>query len=626
VLGVGQILLAICSEMVVTAIKFIYFVTILLFMASVRFFPLDITYRVVEGKAQIHLFGRTDGGKRVCLVDRSFEPYLWVLAEGSVEAFRDKVAKLRVAGKESDCFVSKAEIHKRRLFGDDKEFVKVYANLPSSVPVLRDELNSWDEVKSVHEADILFARRYMIDKGIIPQVAIEAYTEPATGFNYKVPAYYATQITVADETVSDLNVMGFDIETYAPVGSTAIMPDINPILMIAVYTNKGVKRVITSKRFDTKLDYVEFVKSEEAIIEAFKAIIEAEKPDIIVGYNSDGFDLPYIQHRANRYKIKLDIALDGGVAESKRMRGYMIRGMPHIDIYQFVRRVIGRSLRTDSYSLSAVANELLGDDKVDVEIDELADTWDNKIVGLPLFDICRMSFSQLVEWYLMRQAPVFKEIAPNKPNYHQVEGRRSSSYAGGFVYEPKPGRYKNVVVFDFLSLYPTIISSHNVCPSTLNCECCVEDEHVPGAEKYWFCNDKPGFISMLVEDLITRRVRVKELLAKKPSEILKARSQSLKLLANSFYGYLGFFGARWYSLECAESVTAYGRYYIQKVIAEAERAGFKVIYSDTDSVFMTFEGKSKDEALAFAESVNKELPGLMELEFEEVYPAGIFVS
>jgi len=107
---------------------------------------------------------------------------------------------------------------------------------------------------------------------------------------------------------------------------------------------------------------------------------------------------------------------------------------------------------------------------------------------------------------------------------------------------------------------------------------------------------------------------------------MEARSQSLKLLANSFYGYLGFSMARWYSIECARSTTAYGRYYIKKVIDDAGKAGFNVLYSDTDSVFVALEGKSKKDAKEFQQKVNLELPGLMELEHEGFYPRGIFVS
>jgi len=227
---------------------------------------------------------------------------------------------------------------------------------------------------------------------------------------------------------------------------------------------------------------------------------------------------------------------------------------------------------------------------------------------------------------------IFNQIAPNKPNNNEVMERRMKTYKGAFVFEPKPGLYENIVVFDYRSLYPTIIGSHNIGPGTINCSCCKEDAKLAPMEdnsKVWFCSKKKGFIPSIIEDLITRRTRIKEITRDHLDEehaILDARQNSLKLLANSFYGYLGFFGARWYSFECARATTAFGRYYITKVIGKAEKDGFKVQYSDTDSVFLTLDGKTKEDATKFSEKINSELPGLMELEFEGFYPAGIFVS
>ncbi|HLC61855.1 MAG TPA: DNA polymerase domain-containing protein, partial [Candidatus Nanoarchaeia archaeon] len=150
-------------------------------------------------------------------------------------------------------------------------------------------------------------------------------------------------------------------------------------------------------------------------------------------------------------------------------------------------------------------------------------------------------------------------------------------------------------------------------------------------ENFWFCSKRKGFLPTIIEDIITRRTRIKEILNQGKKEIkdnkfLAARSNALKLLANSFYGYLGFFGARYYSLESAESTTAYGRYYIRKVISSAEASGFRVVYSDTDSVFLILQGRTEEDVLKFAERINAELPGVMELEYEGLYPAGIFVS
>ena len=119
----------------------------------------------------------------------------------------------------------------------------------------------------------------------------------------------------------------------------------------------------------------------------------------------------------------------------------------------------------------------------------------------------------------------------------------------------------------------------------------------------------------------------KDTLAGNPvNTALDAQSTTLKLLANSFYGYLGFYAARWYSVESAKSITAWGRVYIQKVIERALKEGFIVLYSDTDSVFLALGNKQREEAKKFAADINKELPGVMELEFENFYPSGIFVS
>jgi hypothetical protein len=72
-------------------------------------------------------------------------------------------------------------------------------------------------------------------------------------------------------------------------------------------------------------------------------------------------------------------------------------------------------------------------------------------------------------------------------------------------------------------------------------------------------------------------------------QTLDNRQKAEKILANSFYGYLGYHGARWYSRECAEATTYMGRKYIQETIEKAEKRGFEVVYGDTDSIFLQGE-------------------------------------
>jgi DNA polymerase I len=132
---------------------------------------------------------------------------------------------------------------------------------------------------------------------------------------------------------------------------------------------------------------------------------------------------------------------------------------------------------------------------------------------------------------------------------------------------------------------------------------------------------------LLLKMLIDERASVKKAFKKDPdNKLLGARSTALKILANSFYGYLGYARSRWYSRECASSITAFARQFILRTIEEAEKAGFKVIYSDTDSTFLLRGSKSDEDVVEFQKRLNGSLPGAMELEFEDTYTRGVFVG
>ncbi|MBW2982164.1 DNA-directed DNA polymerase [Candidatus Woesearchaeota archaeon] len=631
---------------------------------KVQFYPLDITYRIENDKTRILLFGRTINKKQICVIDEKFEPYFYVLLrdENNIEDLCSKVVKISVEEKDREAKVIKTEVVEKKFLGKKRKAIKVFVKIPPDVPVIRNVIKEWDIIESINEFDIPFTRRYLIDKSITPSTLVEAEGE-FINIKSKVPCLNAEKIEQSStDSIKEPKILAFDIETYNPSGKT-YEPEKYPIIMVAFY-GKDYKKVITWKRFKTEEDYIEFVDGEVELINRFKEIIEKQKPDIITGYYSDGFDFPYIIARAKKYNIDLDLGLDYSVLKSKRGRkdSIQLTGIIHLDVFKFVRKVLSRSMDTESYSLDNVAAEILGERKIEVDITNLAAAWDKggkelemfckynlkdadityklclkvlpnieemvKIIGLPVYDINRMGSSQLVEWYILKQTKDFNELAPNKPHYEEINERRQHRYKGAFVFEPKPGLYRDIVVFDFRSLYPTIITSHNIGPSTLNCGCCkVDEKFVPVKEKkLWFCNKKKGFLPAILEDLITRRMRIKEMLKEKKDIMLVARSDSLKLLANAFYGYLGFFGARWYCFECAQSVTAYGRHYIQKVINSAADSNFEVLYSDTDSVFLTLGNKKKEDALNFVDKINKDLPGIMELEYEGFYPSGIFVS
>ncbi|MBT3304385.1 hypothetical protein HN592_03505 [Candidatus Woesearchaeota archaeon] len=620
---------------------------------KISFFPLDVLYKVLDDKPVIHLIGKTDKGEKVCLIDRTFQPYFY--AEVDNIEVTDKISKLSFEEEGRTIKVVSVKQVKKNVLGQERALIKITCQLPRDIPKVRNAIK--DATLNTFEYDIKFTQKYLLDKGITPLNRLEAEVKKVP-FNLNIPCFEIQSLEGTDTPLTDLNVLAIDIETYNPLGKRFI-PEEHPILMIALYSKK-FKKVITWKPFKDNKD-VEFVDGEASLLMRFQEIIKQLNPDIITGYYSDGFDFPYIKTRAKHHKIKLKLGVDGSELTVRDEKAN-IWGIPHIDIIKFIRRVMGRTLDTDSFSLDDVASEILNEKKHDVDLDNLAEVWDNdpeklstfakynlqdakltfklmetifpnivemvKITNLTPYEVNQKGFSQLVEAFIIKQTKNFNELILNKPGHNEVMGRQTTRFQGAFVFEPKPGLYDDIVIFDFRSLYPTIITSHNISPGALNCECCKDKANQnPDNKDIWFCTNKPGFISQILEELVRRRMRIKELLKQNPEDVLlKARVGTLKLLSNSFYGYLGFFGARWYCLECAETVTSLGRHYIKKVIDEASNNGFQIIYSDTDSIFITLDGKPKESALKLVDNINTELPELMELEYEGHYPRGIFVS
>jgi DNA polymerase elongation subunit (family B) len=654
-------------------------------MAKIKFYPADIVARNRFDKASLDIYGRTDSGERILVVYSGFRPYFWAVLSPELEpekefefknngssahmkylsekaALYDAVKVISIRKEDnSTVSVSGIEIAKKHFLGRDVEAVKVFCNFPSDI----DEL--YEHIKllgfTVFESDIPSSKKFLLDNDITPFTLCEAEGD-FVNQKSRVPVFKADSILkFSDELMPNFKILAFDIESYNPNGKITL-PEKDPIVMCSFYA-PGFEKVLTWQAFPTDEKYIEFVKDERELLERFKQIVVSEKPDLLTGYFSDGFDLPYIKKRAEVNNVELDIGLDYSalMVKSGRISTCRIIGIPHIDTFRFVKNIISRSLETSYLDLDSVAHELLDERKEDVDIGGLASAWKSspekleafcrynlkdsiltynildkslpnllelmKIVRLSPFDVSRMSMSQIVEWYLIREAKNFNELVPNKPSASEVLWRKSQTYPGAFVFEPQPGFYKDIVVFDFRSLYPSIITTHNISPDTVNCRCCKDEKESIEDMNNWFCQKKKGFISTVIADVITRRMRVKEIMKsadEKDRKLLKAREQALKTIANSMYGYMGFFAARWYSIESTRSITAYGRYYIKHVIDNAIEQGFKVLYSDTDSVFFALGEKKREDADAFLHQINRDLPGMMEMDIEDFYPSGIFVS
>jgi DNA polymerase Pol2 len=182
-------------------------------------------------------------------------------------------------------------------------------------------------------------------------------------------------------------------------------------------------------------------------------------------------------------------------------------------------------------------------------------------------------------------------------------------------------------MFDFTSMYASVIVTYNLSLATLQQKREKDSLEVDLGKngKVLFSKEK-GFFPLMLEGIIEKRKKHKKEYKENPSALLKATSNAYKLLANAAYGYQGFFGARYYCREAAASTAALARKNIFEAIDKIKKEGYEIVYSDTDSIAFLLENKTKKDALELLKKINSELPGIMELELEDFYDRGLFVS
>jgi len=612
---------------------------------------LDADY-VDEDQSVIRLFCKDNNGKTIIALDYDFEPYFYILPKN------DKVneIKKRVEAIKS-IKIKRVEIVERILDGEKRKFVKVFCFFSTDVPKVRDIVKVWkDLIEEEYEYSINFYKRYLIDNQIENCIDVEG--EETKGKYQTDRILNIKKIKpVSSNKVPELKLMAFDIECVEEKGKQ--------IIVMLSLMEKDFKKVLTYQEDKHYEKYVQVVKNEKELLEKFVELVNEKNPDILLGYNSDLFDFQVIQQRANELKVNLTLSRDFSnlkFARRARVSSARLKGRVHLDLFEFISNILSPQLQTEVLTLDSVSAELLGDKKIEMEYEEILESWrkgkdlaklaeyclkDSELTlrlgefllpqiyelaelsGQLIFDVSRMTYSQLVEWYLSKKAFAMNNIIPNQPKWEDIQTRRETSpYVGGFVKEPIAGLHEEIAVMDFKSLYPSIIATFNISPETFNCEDCRKDGYEVPETNYWFCKRKKGFVSTVIKGLIERRTEIKERMEKVKGEEwnrLNREQFAVKTVSNATYGYFGFAGSKWYCRQCAESSAAFGRFYTKKVISEAEKEGFTVIYADTDSMFVKIKGNLKNETEKFLEKMNKILPGIIKLDLQGIYKRGIFI-
>jgi len=375
--------------------------------------------------------------------------------------------------------------------------------------------------------------------------------------------------------------------------------------------------------------------------------------------------MPYLRARANQNKINLSLGLDKSQPSFARGRisSARINGIVHVDLFRFIETAYSQSLQSETLGLNEVAMELLGDGKKEFEFKKAdkinGKEWKNyfeynlqdsaltyklaekiwqdilefsRVIREPVFEVTRDGMSQMVENYILHNLDRFNEIAEKRPIHEEIQERRArKKYEGAYVFQPTPGLYEDLAIFDFTSMHASIIVSYNLSKSTLlekqEKDCYESPEfELNGKKIKCYFSKEDGFFPLLLKEIVGLRKKYKKELKEKPDPIKRSRSNAFKLLANAYYGYLGFFGARYYSIESAASTLALVRKFNKEIIDKVNNNNFKVIFGDTDSVGFLLNEQPKKDVSDFLKKLNSELPGIMELELEDFYQRGIWVT
>ena len=449
---------------------------------------------------------------------------------------------------------------------------------------------------------------------------------------------------------------------------------------------------------------VTLFSNEIDLIEAMCELIRKTDPTVILGYNIYGFDFPYMDARLKLYLREWS---QSGLIKDKKT--YLANNSWKSSAYGFVENhildmegrlcidmypVIKRSEKLDIYTLDFVSKEILGRGKHDVTPQEMfriyrsmrtaLDTKDVKLTEKAAEEmatvakyciedsvLCIDLFEELNTWIMLtetssivrvklmdvftrgQQLRVRNLIFEKTYNDNFIMDERtieSGKFSGGLVQEPMVGKWRWIPIYDFASLYPSIIRAYNLCFSTLvppesgipdsMCNVMAWDEIVNGKSthyKYRFIQEKyfHGFLPRISEDLVQERKATRSKIGPNNSpltnNVLNQRQLGLKVSGNSVFGSLGFTKGTLPLPEVAHTITATGRHlisacgeYVQKTYQGT------IVYGDTDSIMPSLGITDPHECLVWGKRLEKELSALFRnplyLEHEATFAVAIFIK
>ena len=438
----------------------------------------------------------------------------------------------------------------------------------------------------------------------------------------------------ADMHFAELRRCQLDIETGAAEAG-AFSDAKNPgDRVLAIGLQCGTRRELLT--LDEETD-----AGEKRLLLAFNDMLRALDPDVVEGHNIFKFDLDYLRTRAKRHRVPGAWGRFGLAAEFRNSRMKVAErwidfsrcdmpGRAVIDTYLLVQLYDITAREMTAYGLKDVAiyfgiTPESGEGRTYIEgadiqgafrqkrkeflaylADDLRETRGLADVLLPTYFEQARAFPLLLQEAALRGTAGKVDLLFLEEYYHARASLPAPieilPFEGGFTRSFQEGVFKQVLHFDVASLYPSLLLQMGRNPKS----------------------DTLGVFIPLLRRLREYRMKYKQLaksaLTAAERDEAQARQATFKILINSFYGYLGFFGARFGDGELAAEVTRRGRELLQALIEEFQMHGCVILEADTDGIYLSAEKyfSRPEELLALGAKI---LPAGIELEYDGTYDA-----
>jgi len=378
--------------------------------------------------------------------------------------------------------------------------------------------------------------------------------------------------------MENIRVFSIDIETATESGFPDIKQANEEILLITIKDSQS-KQIVTfgSRAYVNKRDDVRYIhcKDELNLLKEFVIFWQQNYPDVITGWNTDFFDIPYLVRRIDRElgeSFSKKLSPWGYINERKTfIKGneeihYDIHGISQLDYLELYKKFTYQ--KQESYRLDYIAKEELGDAKKENPEDNFKDFYtnhwqqfvdynihDTELVDrledkMRLIELCltmaynaKINYEDVFSQVRMWDAIIYNHLRKKKIAIPAKSGSgKDTQFEGAYVKDPIIGLHKWVASFDLNSLYPHLIMQYNISPETLTEDkipCTVEkllNQEVDTsyahrrnlsltANGWCYTKEVKGFMPELMEKMYTDRSKFKKQMLKAEQEYQNDKSK-----------------------------------------------------------------------------------------------------